>query len=265
MNRKNRIIVLSIFSILIIGIVIYLIKFVTPTEFYNEEELLKKFQQEDRYIQIEVIQDIIHIDEKHVFVPYISTDQDYGISIWKWEEGKWRLAQSEVTSEVLFWQINENDPSTYRFAWNLPPDKSIETIRFMMVKDRGHHMSGEDYYYQSRIQMEESVPFEKTYGIIPLPEDWLEVYEESNKLSFKPTNLVEQFVLSSFAYPEHFSFAYGIYNEKGESPSFDDIKRHSTQGKAGVITGALFTIDGLWSLEVPKQDWEEIKGQHTNK
>lgn len=206
MNKKKWM-ALGIFFAIIIGSMIYFFRNEFPSDFLDDEALIKKLSDD---MQVEVIQDKIFIDKKYVFVPFISKGEDYGYSIWKWENGKWHLIQKAVNGYMSLIKINEHDPASYRFVWNFPTE-NISTIKIFMVKDRNFHGMQERHYYQPRIQMGKSFEHHTAYGVQPFSGEMLEVYEE---MIGNPS-----FSLESFLYPNPINdiyFAWNIYDENGE-------------------------------------------------
>jgi hypothetical protein len=122
---------------------------------------------------VKSIQDTVHIDERHVFVPFVSEESRYGVSYWAWKEHKWKLLSIDNAGEPRLWKINSKDPSTYYIAWNSHPDDKVSYMKLYFIRDRGFHGFDGVETYDPRIQLEKKVTLtDKSYGVLRLPVEW---------------------------------------------------------------------------------------------
>lgn len=122
---------------------------------------------------VKEIQDTIELDEKYVFVPFISEENKYGVSQWVWQKREWKLARVNTGGEPHSWRIEDGDFSTSHLVWNIAPETSIEKLEFYLIKDWSFHISEGIDYYDPGVQLEELVELSDTsFGAMPLPDSW---------------------------------------------------------------------------------------------
>ncbi len=152
---------------------------VTPTAFPTEEELVSRMNSAMSRTDIE-IQDILFLDDEHVFVPFIVTDDIRGVSYWSWEKDKWILNEIEDRGEPKLWRLDPSDYSTAFLVWNVQPKEYPVEMAFYLIQDRNARGGYAYNSYTPRIQMEETVMVEETsYGILRLPTTWQTVIKEA--------------------------------------------------------------------------------------
>ena len=94
------------------------------------------------------------------------------------EKDKWRVASIDTNGRPMVWKIDRNDPSSYQFVWNIHPEDQLSSIHFYLIRDRGYHITEGIEHYYPRVQMETKISLqEKSYGLIPLPDDWVTVMD----------------------------------------------------------------------------------------
>jgi hypothetical protein len=132
--------------------------------------------------EAEQILDMIQLDRRHVFIPYISKGGQYAVSFWVWEKHKWRVGKVDTNSGPHIWKLSENDPSRHYLVWNIRPEGEIEDFGFYFIRERNAGRSNGIDYYTPRIQMEHPVDFSKQpYGAIPYQDHWVKLMREEQR------------------------------------------------------------------------------------
>lgn len=234
-----------VFTAIILGSLVYLLINEFPTDFLQEQELIGRLNSVDEKIIVEVVQDIIFIDDKHVFVPFVSNDEEYGFSLWKWKNGKWHLSRKSVSESIHIIKINEKDPTTYYFVWNFPDD-NINAIKLFLLKDRNYRYSDGYTTYYPRIQMEQLYQRDTTYGLKPLTGHMLEVYKEMKAITYNG----EDFFNQLFPVQNHIYFTWNMYDQNGEMIDFN-INGFSYNGNVQIASEELFLHVSTNELEYP--------------
>ncbi len=158
-----------------------------PAQFPDERQLLREMNDAlDQYgtsDQVAEIQKVIHADRRHVAVPYISENGNYGMSSWTWRKRKWELTSLESNGEPRLWMIDRNDPTSYFLTWNIAPEMAAEKLNAYIIRRRDYGMADGKNYYSPRVQMSrEIVLAEESFGATPLPPTWLEVMHSAMRL-----------------------------------------------------------------------------------
>ncbi|MEN2766956.1 hypothetical protein [Ornithinibacillus xuwenensis] len=164
-------IVLAVMLLLFLVYWYYLAK---PGSLPTNEELIAEINEIYPQARADVIQDTISIDEKHVLVPFVSTNEEYGLSYLVWEKHKWKVVNIDTKGYPMLWKIEKNNPDSYYLVWNIQPSDQLQYIDFYMTRDRGFRISyGTEHYYYPKVQMVQRVNAqEKTYGAMALPDEW---------------------------------------------------------------------------------------------
>lgn len=183
-NNRNFIIVVIL---VLIGIIAFWNYEVNSKEFPNDEFLIKNMNEylpEDKVTQI---LDTIELDERHVFVPFVSSDDRYGISYWNKEIFGWKMARMDTRGEPHIWKLKAKDPSTHYIVWNIDPKDQLSYLNYYLIGERNASWSMEKGIYTPRIQKQMTISMEESsYGILQMPEEWLDIYRNviSNKNLF---------------------------------------------------------------------------------
>lgn len=177
--KKTRIIVIgSITVVLFIFVFMYMFYFSTPKAFPNDEMIIGSIFELFPEAEANTIQDVIYLNERNVFVPFISRDNNYGVSYWIWDKYQWELAKIETSGEPKIWMINESDPSTYHIVWNINPKDKLSVIDYYFIRDRGYFISSGVHTYTPKVQMKTTITIEdQSYGVIPFQQEWIEFIE----------------------------------------------------------------------------------------
>ena len=158
------------------SIIIYWFYFSTPISFPTNEQMVKEINSVHPEAAASVIQETIPVDERHVVVPFISNENDYGLSYWVWKKHKWRVVTIDTKGEPKVWKINRKDPSSFHLVWNIHPEDQLGSIAFYIIRDRGYQITEGIENYVPRIQLEKKVSLqEKSYGMMELPDEWMGV------------------------------------------------------------------------------------------
>jgi hypothetical protein len=179
---------------------IYWFYFSEPKPFLRTNAILEELNQTYPEVSAKTVQDTIFIDSKHIFVPFISERDQYGLSYWVWSNHKWKVAYIENTGQPKLWKISKKDLKTHYFVWNIHPQDQLKTLRFFLIRDRGLHGSTDGYTYLPRVQMEKSISIkQKRYGVMELPKDWISFMDSYIKVESakQPNSSFQSFI------PEH--------------------------------------------------------------
>lgn len=231
MSKKNKV-TLTIFIIVVIfSVFLYWLYFSKPTSFPTNEQIVQEINTMFPKAKADVIQDTIFLDDRHVYIPFISERNDYGYSYWKWHFGDWKIARIETSGSPNLWKIKESDPSTYHITWNIHPNDKLTSNDFYLMKERNFQVS-ENYSlfsnsrlesYSPKIQMKQTQTLqEKSYGTMQLPDEWVSIIKADMKLDVTPSSNL------FFMYMGHDQFYIGW---KPHSQNVDDsFPGHSLNG-----------------------------------
>ncbi|MEH6936863.1 hypothetical protein V7056_03260 [Bacillus sp. JJ664] len=211
---KNKKTIIGLLIFVIAFIVIYWFYLSKPTTFYSEARIKKIISHTYEGEYAKEIQDIIFIDQKHVFVPYISKENGYGVSFWKWQHHKWKIVNIiDKAGTPRLWKIKPNDPSSYVMFWNYNPVDRVNEIKFRLVRERNYMMSNENVYYVPEIFLEQRVSIhKKTYGFLTYPSNWSKI----QKLEAEAGTRQNIFFLQEQGYPSTLSISMTIYDKDGK-------------------------------------------------
>jgi len=207
MDRKKWKITTTVVIAIAVLFSAYWIISAKPGAFHDATQLIDKINDVFPQAQAKVIQDTIKLDDKHIVVPFISENDDYGLSYWVWKHYSWKLVYVSTRGLPELWKLG-NDPSTYHIVWNLHPDSNVDSLHFYMERHRGYRVSrGIEHYYYPKIQLDEAVSLEgKTYGSMKLWDDWSATIREltnnqiKKPISFEDKSLAFQNIIISFMY-----------------------------------------------------------------
>lgn len=184
MTKKKLLTSIGIGMLLLTIVIVCWFNFAKPQPFPTNEELVKEMNTLFPEAHADVIQDTVHLDKNHVFVPYISEENDYGLSFWVWKHRKWKVEAIDTTGDMRLWKINSKDSSTYHFVWNFPSHDQISYMKLYVIKKRGYHISGDVHHYDPAVQLEEKISLpEKTYGSVQMANEWVSVIDAWNELN----------------------------------------------------------------------------------
>ncbi|MGE8205607.1 hypothetical protein ACQKP0_13705 [Heyndrickxia sp. NPDC080065] len=221
MKKKGVIAALGGIVFIVSFLFIYWFYFSKPALFPGNAQLMKDINHLFPEASVKKIQDTYNLDERHVFVPFITSENQYGFSCWEWKKNKWKLVAINSIGEPSLWRINKKDPSTYRFIWNMPPNDNLSSIQFYLIKDRNYHVTEGIGNYEPKIQMNKEISLlGKPYGVLKLPNDWVSVMDSIKNIeSGKKPDL---FFSSLFSNPSIY-FGWIPYNQKGKEANLNNI------------------------------------------
>ncbi|MEH7239333.1 hypothetical protein [Bacillus sp. JJ1562] len=176
-KRKIRLFVVIALALSVVAIVYYFY-LAKPSGFLSSEEILADLNRYSPDSEATEILETLEIDDRHVYVPFITEDNKYGTGLWMWEKHKWELVAESDNGAPKMLKVESKDPGSYRVFWNIHPDDHLSYGELYYIRDRNYRISeGIDNYYP-RLQMKTILDFEeKPYGIIELPNEWQKVME----------------------------------------------------------------------------------------
>jgi hypothetical protein len=128
------------------------------------------------------VQDIVEVDSRHLFVPFISDSGEHGMSFWIWDRFKWELRRIQNHGEPHLWSLRGDDPAGQYLVWNVDPKRKVSGYTFYWIRKRNAGHSYNDDYYIPQVQLEHRITLgELTYGTTALPEQWAELYRVQQK------------------------------------------------------------------------------------
>ena len=189
------------------------------------------------------------VDEHHVLVPFISNKDDYSLSYWVWQKHKWRVASIDTNGRPMVWKIDRNDPPSYQFVWNIHPDDQLSSIHFYLIRDRGYHITEGVENYYPRVQMEKKVSLkEKSYGLMPLPNEWVTVMNSFIKVeSAKQPDLF----FNDFSPEQYMSFGWIPYDQANKE-TFPERSVNGNGYSNGKVELEHVMILDKGDIEIPK-------------
>lgn len=223
MNKK----IVLLISLLLAGAVILatVVYLQTPKAFLTEEEIMEKLYLADASARVKEIQDIVPLDEKSMFVPFILEGDRYASSIWMWPGGQWENVSVTTSSGPISW--TSKDGTKTFLTWNIDPDDKVEYFQFYLLSERYFQVTNVNAndrieIYLPKIQMAHRVPLDTTsYGAVPIPDEWAGIIE-----SFKKVNSTQGWFMDYQSYQTY--FAWQAFNEKNE-----EIRLERTYGSGG--------------------------------
>jgi hypothetical protein len=219
MRKKLGILIGLVIFVVLSSILIFWFYFSKPVPFPTNEQLVKEINSIFPEAEVDVIQETIPVDTRHVVVPFISNENDNGLSYWVWQRHKWMVATIDTKGEPKIWKINKKDPSSFHLVWNINPEDQLSSIRFYLIRDRGFQITEGIENYVPRVQMEKKVSLEeKSFGVMQLPVEWAGFMNSIIKVeSAKQTDL---FFNNSF--PVHSMYFGWIPYAQGDKETFPE-------------------------------------------
>ena len=106
--------------------------FSVPSKFLTEEQLIKEMKRVYPELDGLEIQNIVQLDERHVFVPFILENGSYGMASWTWEPWKkWEIHMFDSEGSPQLWTVGKE--SERYFIWNMPPDEQVAGLNFYLL------------------------------------------------------------------------------------------------------------------------------------
>lgn len=182
MNKKT-VIILLITILIIVGGSLYWYYYSNPRTIPSHGELMKKIERAYEEAEIAKIQETILVDKRHLFVPYISKNNDYGTSFFVWKKRNWELEAVNAVGHPILWKIDSDEPSSYKIVWNFHPEDKFQSAEFYLLRNRGYEVTqGIEYYYPKVQLMKKVNPSHTSYGVEKLPSDWVSIIRFANSV-----------------------------------------------------------------------------------
>ncbi len=210
MKKKGLFLLVGLVGFIIFAVSVSWFDFSKPTAFPTHDQLIAEMNGLFPEAAASVIQDTIFLDERHVYVPFISKEDRYSSSYWVWKKKGWKVAYIKTSGEPRIWKINQKDSSTYHLVWNFYPEEELDEIRFNLVRNRGYSVSEGVETYYPRVQMQREVSLkESPFGALQLPKEWVTFINPLMKMEkAKQPGLLSYFDLKQYMY-----FGWMAYDE----------------------------------------------------
>jgi hypothetical protein len=203
---KKVLVPLLLILMLIAGGVLYWYYLAPPANFPDQEKVKETLSDPYNRIEIAEIQDTIFLDDKHVYIPFITEEEDHGISFWEWEKHEWQLSSFSTGSMPEIWKIDADDPSSHFIIWNFHPENDLDYLTFFLIKERGFSVSEGKEQYDPGIQMEyRAEAGEKSYGYTPIPSEWQKYMKAENKMM---AAMIPDSIFADFFPPPQYYFGW---------------------------------------------------------
>jgi len=230
MGKSTNYIIIGIIAIVSLG-TLYWLYFSPPPPTPTEDKIIEEMNLLFPTADVHMIQDIIYADDRHALVPFISKNNEHGLSFWATKQGKWKPVSIHTTGGPWVWKIKKNDPSKHYLVWNIATEEQPAYIQFYLMKNRDYLvLSGKEYFYYPGIQLEKQISLaEKSYGMIPFPNDWTETMAALSAMERSQQN---DMFFHSFSSHQQLSFGWMAYDELGNVifPKFSDRSSSFSNG-----------------------------------
>ncbi|WP_070119704.1 hypothetical protein [Bacillus marinisedimentorum] len=163
--------------------VIYMFYFAPPAPLPDEAQLLEKMDETFPAGHATEILDTLQLDSGYVFVPFISSGDDYGASYWEWKLHDWKPVRIDTTGEPQIWTPEPGDDSSSYAVWNFHPKDKISKASFYLLRDNSYSISPRSEIYIPKVQLETAADVSaKSYGIMEMPESWNSLLDPSKDI-----------------------------------------------------------------------------------
>ncbi|GBG05718.1 hypothetical protein PAT3040_00202 [Paenibacillus agaridevorans] len=153
-----------------------------PTPMSDKELAARMINELNERADVSEVQDIVMLDSRHLFVPFVSTNGDYGMSFWVWDRFDWEIRSIDSDGNPQMWHLREDDPSKQYLVWNLAPESKVEELDFYLIRNRNAGRSDGNDFYSPRVQMEKGVSLQdQRYGVSRIPDDWIDIQKSVPK------------------------------------------------------------------------------------
>ncbi|MDG5472290.1 hypothetical protein P6709_11040 [Jeotgalibacillus sp. ET6] len=206
-----------------------------PDSFMSEDRIINEIDSQFQNGKTQEILDIDFLTDRHVFVPFRSDRNQYGVAYWEWKLNDWELILISSSGEPSIVTTNAGDPASQYVLWNLHPDDEVKRAAFYLTRRRNFQVLQGEQMYTPRVQMKEEIEFEKSYGSMKIPSDWgtyMTSYQEA--LTREGGAPVDMFSNN----PQmHFTYGWIPYNSQNEIAELNQ-----TMGQSGFSSGYSETI-----------------------
>lgn len=240
-------VVLSVVSLT--TFLVYWYFFWPPKPFPSNEEIVREVNRTYEEAGAKDILDTLFVDTHHVVVPYISTNEDYGLSYWGWRNHKWQVLTIDTKGEPKVWKVNGNDPSSFVIVWNVDPNDQLQEIQYYLIRNRNYGMTNGAEYYFPKVQMKKEISLrEKSYGILQLPKNWVHVL--NSVLIEERVGQPSLFLHDIFPLQNAY-FGWIPYNESGKEVFPEQTVNGSTYVVGDIYQEHMLIMNKV-DLEIPK-------------
>ena len=174
-------------SLVVLGSAFYYYYFLAePSTPPSREYLIQEINQALPNAQAKMVQDIVKVDENHLFVPFKTNLGFYALSTWEWKGYKWQVSFIDTSGEPRLWKLVPGDPASYRLIWNINPYDQVEYLDLYLMRKRDYVITPRVGMYYPKIQIKQR--FEMTdvpYNVSALPSDWQNIMVDLDKTSSK--------------------------------------------------------------------------------
>ncbi|MCR8843509.1 hypothetical protein NQ117_07415 [Paenibacillus sp. SC116] len=155
-----------------------------PSSLPSRQAMLEKLREHSFGVEAREIVDVISLDDRHAYAPYISNGGSYGQSFWTWDRTQWKVGAILEKGEPYIWKLDGEFSKQY-IVYHVDPRDEIGTMKYHLIRERYYQISGGLQRYTPRVQMSLSIPIqeERRYDAIPLPDDWIRMMEEEVQIS----------------------------------------------------------------------------------
>lgn len=158
--------------VLAVALVCWII-FANPKPLPTNGNMIETMNQTNKKANVKSLQATIFLDNKHVFVPFVSKNGNYGVSYWSWQMLHWELVGINSKGSPHLWKIKKKDPSTYYVLWNISPKDHVNSVNYYLIRKRSDVTIENQKEYFPSIQMKTSIKLNgRTFGFMAFPKDW---------------------------------------------------------------------------------------------
>jgi hypothetical protein len=217
LKKKKLFLLIALLFITGIGSIGYWLYLAPPDDFPDKKASFNKILDTFPEADIKEMQDVVYLDNKHVYVPFITRNESYGLSFWQWQKHQWTFISLDTGATPRIWKIDPENPASYVIIWNFHPENNLRYLTFYLIKDRGYSINDGKHNYQPRIHMDIKTELEgkTSFGHTQIPLEWCDFMLAENKLmsSLNPGPL-----FSNFFPPAQYYFGWRSVAKDG----FDD-------------------------------------------
>lgn len=174
-------------SLVVLGSAIYYYYFLAePSTLPSKDELIQEINQTLPKAQAKMVQDIVKVDKRHLFIPFRTNLGYYALSTWEWKGHTWQVSFIDTRGEPRLWKLVPDDPASYRLIWNINPHNQVKYLDLYFMRRRDYVISDEVGRYYPKIQVKQRFEMaEAPYNVSPLPSVWKNIMIDISKTSSK--------------------------------------------------------------------------------
>jgi hypothetical protein len=213
-NKKSMLLLGGLGLTLLVILAGYWFYFAPPGGLPGKQQAINEMMKEFPEADIELIQDIIFIDSKHVLAPFITKNEGYGLSFWEWRKHKWEFARIDTGATPQLWKTDPKDSGSYYIIWNFHPDNQLANLNFYLKKDGNFSISDGKHHYFPKVQMELEIEVggKSSYGFTKIPDEWIEFITVENQLT---ASSMPNSIFSDFFPTEQYYLGWSSVNKDG--------------------------------------------------